>query len=60
MTVRELIKQLEDMDDEIKDYRVRIRITKRWNETYITVEGDIIKIPEECDVDLKRFTLEAI
>lgn len=57
MTIRELVKQLEDVDDDIKDYRVCIRIGKSWNQTAIALEGDIIEVPDNVNDDLCTITL---
>jgi hypothetical protein len=56
VTVKELIAKLQDMDDEVKDYKVgfeiRVNITK---DTSVVTSSLNIEVPEECDVDNEIF-----
>lgn len=59
MTIRELIRQLEDMDDEVKDYKLVIQVEREFGKGLNCMFFvDDITVPNDCDVDNEAFILE--
>lgn len=58
MTPRELIKELEGLDDDVLDNQISIIITKQWNQTKIELEGLLTEVDENTDF-LGRLVLRA-
>jgi hypothetical protein len=60
MTVRELIKELEQCDDDIKDYEVGVIFRVQINQdTRISGKCLNVIVPDNADIDAKRIWIKA-